>query len=72
MDCLGLAIGNLLGGDNFTARILASTAMGTNVKNVAQLIQNGFKLSGSLIEGGAWADETLGSARIGETRKPWY
>ncbi len=54
-DSLGSAIGGILGGDDFVTKILASTAMGTILKNVAQFIQNGFKLSGSLIEGGAWA-----------------
>ncbi len=58
-DSLGSAIGGILGGNDFVTKTLASTAMSTILKNVAQTIQNGFKLSGSLIEGGAWASDLV-------------
>ncbi|MBF9232322.1 hypothetical protein [Microvirga alba] len=61
-NSLGSAIGNIVAGDDFFAKVAASTVIGTITKNLAQFIQNSFHLSGSVIMGGKSFSDTLSEA----------
>lgn len=62
-NTLGTTIGSLIGGNTFGGQIAAQTVVGTFMQEVAHFLEDGFKLSQSLVsETGAWTDSVLGSA----------